>query len=238
MNQISIVIKDNEFTSFEEFAKNIYLYPNESLKLLTSKSFLSILEKCDSKKFDEIKTLLSSPYQEDSLLFKCQYILNPLLPLCHHKRLFTNFKNLGETILKLGPNVDIYLKDFLKYQLLSYYMIKTSWDKRDPILFNKILELEEKFKSNENNAYFTLGFTLVDDKKFYYRNRVFANPKEIFDFIKDKNNINDFALTFISSQYLIAYLDYLGYKRELSIFEDLTSNLEEKEKYYDNSRKV
>ena len=67
--------------------------------------------------YNNIVELMSSPFQQDALLFKVQYILNPIMGLCYHNYYFDNFVSLGKQIIAYGPKTDIYLKDFLKYKL-------------------------------------------------------------------------------------------------------------------------
>ena len=236
--EILIKIKDKTFYSIEDFARYIYLYPDESFAMIKSQKFLKILYKYDEKMYNDIVELLTSPTQQDEFLFKVQYLLNPLMGIRNHGYLFDSFKSLGRQIISFGPNIDIYLKDFLKYRLLSYYMVKTRYDEKEPIIYKNVLLLEEEFKLNENRAYFKLGFLLNGTDEFIYNDKKFTNPKEFLSYAMMPVNITDFSKTFIKSQYLFAWLEMLGYQKEITLFENLVASVEQKEKKNDNLRKI
>ena len=236
--EILIKIKDKTFYSVEEFARNIYLYPDDSFAMIKSQKFLKILYKYDEKMYNDIVVALQAPFQQDELLFRIQYILNPLMGIRHHGYLFEDFISLGKQIIAYGPSVDIYLKDFLKYRLLTYYMVKTRYDEKEPLLYKEVMKLEEEFKVNENRAYFKLGFLLNDSKAISYNNKKFVNPKEFLSYVMLPVNITGFGKSFIQSQYVFAWLDYLGYKKEIILFENLVDSVTKKERENDNIRKV
>lgn len=236
--EIKIKIKNTYLYSIEELARSICLYPDECFAVIKSQKFLKILYKYDEKMYNDIVGVLKTPHQQDELLFKIQYILNPLMEIRHHGYIFDSFKNLGKQIILFGPNVDIYLKDFLKYRLLSYYMVKTRYDEKEPVLYKKIKALEEYFVINENRAYFKLGFLLDDTNELIYKGKKFTSYGDFLNYVMEPYNITEFAKDFIKSQYLFAYLSHLGYEKEITLFENLVSSVEQKEKKNDNIRKV
>ena len=73
---ILIKLGKNYYSSIEEFAKEIYLQHEETLALIKSEKFLKILYNYNQKMYNNIVELMSSPFQQDALLFKVQYILN------------------------------------------------------------------------------------------------------------------------------------------------------------------
>lgn len=233
-----IRLKNQTYYSFPEFAQNIYLYPDESMALVKSQKFLKTLYNYNQNMYNEIADLLCAPFQQDALLFKVQYILNPLMGIRHHGYAFPDFVSLGRKILSYGPNTDIYLKDFLKYHLLSYYMEKTKYDRKEPALYQKILLLENEYLSNENRAYFKLGFLLEGSHEIFYNDKRFSRPADFLSYVMLPVNITDFASSFIKSQYAFAWLEVLGYQRQITLFENLVSSVEQKEKKNDNLRKV
>ena len=235
---IIIHLKNNTYYSMEEFAKNIYLFPDESFALIKSKKFLKILYKFNQNMYNAIVELLTHPFQQDALLFKVQYILNPLMEIRHHGYLFPTFESLGNKILSYGPEIDIYLKDFLKYHLLSYYMQKTRYDIKKPEIYQRVLLLEQQFLSNENRAYFRLGFLLEGTLTMHYNDKKFTRPADFLNYVRQPVNITDFAKSFISSQYTFAWLEELGYDRQISLFENLVYSVEQKEKQNDHLRKI
>lgn len=233
-----IILKGKRFYSLEEFAKNIYLYPDEAFFLIKSKKFLKFLYNFDENMYNKIVSLLSAPFAQDELLFKVQYTLNPLMELRTHGYLFKDFKALGAKILTYGPNVDIYLKDFLKYHLLSYYMVNSKYDEKEPVLFQEVQKLEEEFLTNENRAYFKLGFLLEGSKIMFYNGKKFTSCEEFLMYVMEPTNIIDFAKSFIKSQYTFAWLETLGYTRQITLFENLVQSVELKEKLNDNIGEV
>ncbi len=237
---MDLIIKlgSNTFYSMEEFAKNIYLYHDEALALIKSKKFLKILYNYNEKMYNNIVELLSQPFQNDAFLFKTQYIINPIMGLRYHGYNFENVEELGKKILSFGPQIDIYLKDFLKYKLLSYYFEVVHFDERKPQLYKSIKTLEEEFLTNENKAYFKLGFVLDNQKCILYNGKKFNDVKQFMSYVILPVSITEFAKDFIKSQYVFAWLDYLGYKKEISLFESIVDNVEQKERKNDNLRKI
>ncbi|CDC41290.1 unknown [Firmicutes bacterium CAG:449] len=237
---MDLIIKlgSNTFYSMEEFAKNIYLYHDEALALIKSKKFLKILYNYNEKMYNNIVELLSQPFQNDAFLFKTQYIINPIMSLRYHGYNFENVEELGKKILSFGPQIDIYLKDFLKYKLLSYYFEVVHFDERKPQLYKSIKTLEEEFLTNENKAYFKLGFVLDNQKCILYNGKKFNDVKQFMSYVILPVSITEFAKDFIKSQYVFAWLDYLGYKKEISLFESIVDNVEQKERKNDNLRKI
>ena len=237
---MDLIIKlgSNTFYSMEEFAKNIYLYHDEALALIKSKKFLKILYNYNEKMYNNIVELLSQPFQNDAFLFKAQYIINPIMSLRYHGYNFENVEELGKKILSFGPQIDIYLKDILKYKLLSYYFEVVHFDERKPQLYKNIKTLEEEFLTNENKAYFKLGFVLDNQKCILYNGKKFNDVKQFMSYVILPVSITEFAKDFIKSQYVFAWLDYLGHKKEISLFESIVDNVEQKERKNDNLRKI
>ena len=231
---MDLIIKlgSNTFYSMEEFAKNIYLYHDEALALIKSKKFLKILYNYNEKMYNNIVELLSQPFQNDA------FIINPIMSLRYHGYNFENVEELGKKILSFGPQIDIYLKDFLKYKLLSYYFEVVHFDERKPQLYKSIKTLEEEFLTNENKAYFKLGFVLDNQKCILYNGKKFNDVKQFMSYVILPVSITEFAKDFIKSQYVFAWLDYLGYKKEISLFESIVDNVEQKERKNDNLRKI
>lgn len=236
--ELTIKLKDKTYYSLKDFASDIYLNTEEAFTLVKSAKFLKILYKMEPILYNSIAELLSSPFQVDSLMFKVQYLINPLSSLSYHKVIYPNFQKLGEKILKMAPECDIYLKDFLKYHLLSFYMEQTKIDVKDPTLYRKVKQLEEEFLQNENRAYFKLGFLLEGTKRIFYQRNVFNNPQDFLAYAIQGVNIIDFGKTFEPSQYLFAYLEYLGYDSQIKKYESIVHLARQKEVENDNLRKV
>ena len=156
----------------------------------------------------------------------------------HHGYNFIDFAALGKQIVLYGPKTDIYLKDFLKYQLLSYYMEVTKYDIKEPVIYQRVKELEEEFKDNEDRAYFKLGFILEGSNTIYYREKKYNQIDEFLKCAIKPVNITDFAARYIKSQYIYAWLEILDKKDKVVLFENLVSSIEQKEKENDHLRKV
>ena len=149
-----IKIKDHVITSLEELGRNMYLYPEAFETLLVSTKFLKILKDENKELLEKLIKLNHEVRDVNAFLFHAQYLFCPHMELKHHRYSFSNLKELGKQILSFGPKVDIYLKDFLKYKLLSKYMVDQGYDVRNSTLYHKVLELEQLFLVNENKAYF------------------------------------------------------------------------------------
>lgn len=237
MNML-IKVGNRTYDSLNDFAKEIYLQHDESFALIKSEKFMKILYNFDEKMYNNIVELLSQPFQQDAFLFKAQYILNPLMGIRYHGFLFESYKELGKKIISFGPSTDIYLKDFLKYRLLSFYMLITKYNEKNPDLFKKVKILEEEFLLNENRAYFKLGFLLEGSNIIVINGKRFNDAKSLLEYLILPVNIIDFAKDFIKSQYVFAWLEILGYQKEIVLFENLIVSIEQQERKNDNIRKI
>ena len=224
-----IVIKDKTFTSLEEFGKNMYLYPEACETLLTSTKFLKILGEENRELLEKLIKLNHEVRDVNAFLFHAQYLFCPHMGLKHHTYSFENFKELGRQILEFGPKVDIYLKDFLKFKLLSKYMLDQGYDTRKAILYKKVLELEELFYTNENKAYFLLGFLLAETDKIIFNKKEYDDVNSFFqDMISDYYVVN-YSHNLETNQYIYAWLEVKGLNRTVSKYHSLLKTIEQLE---------
>ena len=224
---VIIKIKDQDYFSFEEFAKNIYMYPDESYKLINSRKFLLMLKKENEAMYNSIIELRKSETQEGAFIFKVQYVFCPLMELKYYKGKYFTPEELGKRILNGAPRIDIYIQELIKYKLISYYMKLQGLDELEPGFYKKIIDLEESFSYNEIRTYFKMGFILSKSKEIVYRRRKYSDVKAFFDVILSPAIITSFASDFEKDQYLFAWLEILGYEKELIKFDAIISSVEE-----------
>ncbi len=225
-----IVLQDHVFSSIEEFARNIYLYPDASEKTLTSTKFLNLLAKVDKDKFNRLIEVNHKYKDANAFIFFAQYALCPHMELKYHGYMFKNLEELGKKILLFGPKVDIYLKDFLKYHFLSEYMETNGLNIQNVEIYNRVLELEKLFIENENKAYFLLGFALAKCNTIVYERESFTDVKEFFSrMIKDKS-ITRFSNELEQSQYVYAWLEVKGYSKLVNNYRSLVETIEQMER--------
>ena len=134
---------------------------------------------------------------------------------------------MGKRILNGAPRIDIYIQELIKYKLISYYMRIQGLDKLEPGFYKKIIDLEESFSYNEIRTYFKMGFILSKSKEIVYRRRKYSDVKAFFDVILSPAIITSFASDFEKDQYLFAWLEILGYEKELIKFDAIISSVEE-----------
>ena len=224
-----IKIKDQVFASLEEFGRNMYLYPEACESLLTSTKFLKALANEDKELFEKLVSLNHDVRDANAFLFHAQYLFCPHMELKHHRYCFSSLKELGQQILEFGPKIDVYLKDFLKFKLLSKYMEDQGYDSRKPIIYKRVLELEELFYENENKAYFLLGFLLAETKNIIFDKKEYTDVKSFFqDMISDYYVVN-YSFNLESNQYIYAWLEINGFENEVSKYHALLSTVEQLE---------
>lgn len=224
---VVIKVKDKEFFSFEEFGKNIYLYPEESYKLINSKKFLTLLKKENLDMYNNILSLRKNECSEESFLFKAQYVFNKLMDLRFYRCNYSSLKILGKKILNGSPKQDVYIKDLLKYKLISYYMVNIGIDKTEPNFYQNVLAVEDSFSYNESRAYFKLGFILSESKRIVYKKKEYDDVNSFFSVILSKETISDFASDFEKTQYIFAWLEVMGYEKEIIKFESIIASVED-----------
>ena len=237
---MSFVIKleDQVITSLKELGEKMHLYEDASEKLLTSPKFLKFLKEYDSGKFDQLIELNHRVREHEEFIFLAQYIFNPVMNIRHHGYVFNSLKELGQQILDFGPDIDIYLKDFLKYKLLTQYMKLMGFDKTDIVIYNKVIELEKLFEENENKAYFLLGFTLSNCAIITYCGKSYDNVNLFFKEMAMNKNIASFFSLLDKSQYVISWLTYLGYDEEIDKYQSIINLINDLEENYEYRTKI
>lgn len=233
-----IKLQDQRLTSLKELGEKMYLYPDASEKLITSSKFLKILKQEDEEKYRKLIELNHKAREHEEFIFLAQYIFQPFMNIRHHGYEFNSLKELGEKILSYAPVVDVYLKDFLKYRLLSKYMELMNFQASEHILYEKILNLEKKFNENQNKEYFLLGFTLSGCDIINYRNKEYKSAEEFFNDMTSTFHLADYSLMIDKSQYILAWLTYQNHEGIVEKFESiikLTNSMEEK---YESTRKI
>ena len=224
-----IKIKEQVFTSLEEFGRNIYLYPEACETLLTSTKFLKALADENKELFEKLVAINHEVRDVNAFLFHMQYLFCPHMELKHHGYSFNNLKELGKQILEFGPKVDVYLKDFLKFRLLSKYMKDQGYDTRKSYIYNRVLELEELFFENENKAYFLLGFLLAETDNIIFDNEEYTNVSDFFEHMITDYYIVNYSHNLESNQYIYAWLEVKGLKNEINKYRALINTIEQLE---------
>ncbi len=211
------------YPSLIELAKDCYLYPNRFNKFYNSNKFSSILKMEDENKYEEFLKIKKARYRNEVFNFKVSYLLNPYMKLSYEHFKFNSYKELGETMLKYGPIIDIYLKDLLIYHLLSEYMETTGDNLRYNKIYLKVKENEKKALSNQNLAYWNLAFDLAESKDLIYQGKVFKTPNEFFKYILVISDLIAFSSSFLQDGYVICWLERSGYSYIVSKFLSLVS---------------
>jgi hypothetical protein len=233
MSQYVIELEGKLFSSWKEFGENIYLHEDAAEKLLTSPKFLRILKDSEPEMFKQLVKLNHESREFQEFMFLAQYIFNPFMNIRHHGYSFNNLKEIGDKILEFGPEIDVYLKDFLKYKLLTKYMEMMGWDLQKPIIYKKIKELEHLFSINENKSYFLLGFVLSQCDIIRYWKRDYVNIEEFFISMRAPFNIVSYSSLIDKSQYVLSWLTVKGQLDQVKKYEDIVNLVEKMEKSYD-----
>lgn len=233
-----IKLENQIITSLKELGEKMHLYEDASEKLLTSPKFLKFLKENDINKFNRLIELNHRVREHEEFIFLAQYIFNPVMNIRHHGYVFNSFQELGQQIIDFGPDVDIYLKDFLKYKLLTQYMELMGFDKTDTNLYNRVIELELLYEENENKAYFLLGFTLSNCGIIKYCGKSYDDINLFFKEMAMNKNITSFFLLIDKSQYVISWLTYLGYEEEINKYQSIINLIDGLEENYEYRTKI
>ncbi len=231
---IIIKIKNEEYTSFEEFGKNIYKYFDEAYKLVNTSKFLKLLKQENIEYYDAIIKLRKEETDEDAFIFKVQYVFCPLMELKFRNYKFTSLKILGRKILLGAPKIDIYIKEAIKNKLFSYYLKLQGYDVLEKKLYESVKNLENNYLENPNRCYFKMGFLLAGTQKIVYRRKWYDSVSTFFQEILKPTMIHDFCKDFEKSQYVFAWLELLGYQDKLNKYFSLT----ETEKNWEDDNNV
>jgi hypothetical protein len=233
-----IKLEDQVITSLRELGEKMYLYEDASEKLLTSPKFLNFLKEYDEKKFNQLIELNHRVREHEEFIFLAQYIFSPIMNIRHHGYQFNSFEELGKQIIEFGPDVDIYLKDFLKYKLLSQYMKLMGFNKTEAKIYNKVIELEGLFEENENKAYFLLGFTLSRCGIITYCGRSYKDVNLFFKEMALNKNVTSFFSLISKSQYVVSWLTYLGYGEQVDKYQSIINLVDDLEESYERRKEI
>lgn len=229
----TIMLEGERINSLKELGEKIYLHDEASEKLLTSNKFLDFLKKYDLEKYQQLIDLNHQEREYQRFIFLAQYIFNPTMNIRYHKYSFQTFKEFGEKILSFAPEIDIYLLDFVKYHLLSKYMELTKFDKRDPDLYNKVIEIEKIAEINLNKAYFFLGFTLSGCDIITYENKKYDNVDLFFKDMTSEFHIAKYSSLLDKNQYVLSYLSFHGLNDVVNKYQSLTQSINTLEENYE-----
>lgn len=233
-----ITLEDQRIDSLEDLGRKMYLYEDASEALLTSNKFLKFLKKYDYEKYKKLIELNHQKREHEEFIFLAQYIFCPLMNIRHHGYEFNSLKELGEKIINYGPEIDIYLKDFLKFHLLSQYMEMMEYDKVDKENYLAIKNLEKLFLENENKAYFLLGFILSKCDIITYCKRPYDDVNRFFlEMVLDRNIIA-YSSLIDKNQYVLSWLTYLGKNSQVDKYQSMINSIKALEENYECRTKI
>lgn len=233
-----ITLEDQRIDSLEDLGRKMYLYEDASEALLTSNKFLKFLKEYDYEKYRKLISLNHQKREHEEFIFLAQYIFCPLMNIRHHGYEFNSLKELGEKIINYGPEIDIYLKDFLKFHLLSQYMEMMEYDKVDKENYLAIKNLEKLFLENENKAYFLLGFILSKCDIITYCKRPYSDVNRfLLEMVLDRNIIA-YSSLIDKNQYVLSWLTYLGKKSQVDKYQSMINSIKALEENYECRTKI
>lgn len=218
-----------EIHNLEELGKIIYLYPDMAYSLLLREDFQNRLKEEEPYLYPTFLALLKEK-KDEVFLFKVSYLFCPYMTFRYQGREFASYQELGTQILRMGPQIDIYLRDILEEKLLSFVMKLQKDDERHPKLYELVLQKEKEFLDQPNYAYFSLGFHLSESKVLVYHGKPYVDPEFFFVDILKPETKEEFFATFEDNQYIFAWLNYLGYDKLINRYHTLVNLIEEKEK--------
>ncbi len=233
-----ITLEDQRIDSLEDLGRKMYLYEDASEALLTSNKFLKFLKEYDYEKYKKLIELNHQKREHEEFIFLAQYIFCPLMNIRHHGYEFNSLEELGEKIINYGPEIDIYLKDFLKFHLLSQYMEMMEYDKSDKKNYLVIKNLEKLFLENENKAYFLLGFILSKCDIITYCKRQYDDVNRFFlEMVLDRNIIA-YSSLIDKNQYVLSWLTYLGKISQVDKYQSIINSIKALEENYECRTKI
>ena len=233
-----ITLEDQRIDSLEDLGRKMYLYEDASEALLTSNKFLKFLKEYDYEKYRKLISLNHQKREHEEFIFLAQYIFCPLMNIRHHGYEFNSLKELGEKIINYGPEIDIYLKDFLKFHLLSQYMEMMEYDKVDKENYLAIKNQEKLFLENENKAYFLLGFILSKCDIITYCKRPYSDVNRFFlEMVLDRNIIA-YSSLIDKNQYVLSWLTYLGKKSQVDKYQSMINSIKALGENYECRTKI
>ncbi len=233
-----ITLEDQRIDSLEDLGRKMYLYEDASEALLTSNKFLKFLKEYDYEKYKKLIELNHQKREHEEFIFLAQYIFCPLMNIRHHGYEFNSLKEMGEKIINYGPEIDIYLKDFLKFHLLSQYMEMMEYDKVDKENYLAIKNLEKLFLENENKAYFLLGFILSKCDIITYCKRPYDDVNRFFlEMVLDRNIIA-YSSLIDKNQYVLSWLTYLGKNSQVDKYQSMINSIKALEENYECRTKI
>lgn len=159
-----------------ELAKDMYLFGEDFKRdFKTNNDFFAFVDSQSPEKAERLENLTRQMLNNDVLLFKASYLLNPYMTFRFNGREFKDWSLMGKKMMEKSPNTIPYYEEILRFSLLSHQMESSEENKRNPSLYQDILDIENDAKNDLAFAYFELAYLLSGKNTLIYQGVEYEN---------------------------------------------------------------
>jgi serine/threonine protein kinase len=162
---------------------------------------------------------------KDLGFFKLIYIMNPGAPLCWRGEMFIDLYALSASITKDLPEINQNYLDLLTGGALLHFLEVKGFDKK---LISTVKDLKQLAAADPGFAYFQLARLLSDNNEFKYKDQAFYSPDELVNYLyNQRSRIEQIAAELLENKDFLAWLNHLGYARQISKWQQIYGSKEE-----------
>lgn len=144
------------------------------------------------------------------------YYLNSKASFAYKGRKFIGIENLANQAQQNLPDMDDFIVDLLKNNILSTIMNLKGTDKKFPDRYQEIKDIEDTSESNPQKAYYMFTNLNSDNKECFIDKKSFENVEELFDYLyqirKKRKKFDSIAKTLINDERFFLWLVLQGHE--------------------------
>ena len=223
------IFNDVPYNNIFSLAKIIYKNYNSFSKLFRQdENLLNFVKEQDKEKYEKLIKISKLYYPDDVFLFKVTYILNPFISLRIRDEEFSSYSDLGKKMLLSSPDISSKYFPLIQYDLISYHMEMTGFNKKDEELFLKVKEIEKD--EHKQYVYFYLAYLLSKKTTIIYHSEEYKDIYSLCYYIlKEEDDISSLGNILSEASFLKAYKDFSRDGKSISAYLHLCSQLKNSE---------
>lgn len=163
---------------------------------------------------------------KDLAVFNLIYLLNPNAPLCYKGTLYNDMESVGAVMASAAPDILPDIAEMICNGALHQYVSENDYDER---LVQAVYGVTSAMRYNpKSNKYFKLMYTLNPSMGFEVNRVRCEDLKDLIDYLEsvDSNTRDNIADHLIDNEMFIAWLDSLGYDKQIDKWKDLYKKVE------------
>ena len=159
-------------------------------------------------------------------VFKLIYLLNPNAPLCYKGKLYNNMEALGESMAAQAPEIDTDIAEMIMNGALYQYFSENYFDDK---LVQNVFDVMQALQHNpKSNKYFKLMYILNPGMGFNVNKVRCEDLTDLIEYLEsiDNSTRDNIADNLVESEMFLAWVDSLGYDKQIDKWCDIYKKVE------------